>query len=668
MTSSIVVVAALLLVPGLGAALGAAGPGAVSIETRIALVFGLGYALVAATATLLALAHLLSRPAFIAGLVLTTAVVWTVALRRASPRAHASALLSQAREAPFILAAGLALLLTVSVTRPLYPEGRNLAIAAPWRYWADGLEIAAAGQVPAQTAQWGTEIPTTVSKVVLNAFEGGLSLLVGPAPLQAMNALLVVTAVGLAASLLALGRELGFHIFAPLLPALVLLLPQRLPLPEELADDLGTYKVENIGRMTALCALLAGIYVVRGQAGRPLAAVSGALLAAAGLTHLVPALVSAAVLVLYAVATVVLDRSLRRRALTGCAVVAAAFGVCYGAILGLAGGNLGFERATRGAGFAELPGNIDPTRSFARGELVPASRESRSFFIPPRTIVRRYAQQTAGAGHTARFGALALAALAVATLIMVLIARPLVPVAVVAWGLVGTFLVAAILFSYRYSTQIPADFGLRRLYDYAVLPPALIIPGVLAAVTMPLARRGGAVVAALSLAVGALAVVAAVDRIPNRLSLPRAAAGLAVIELVADVVPCGARMLPNARTAGTWEATTGRRSVIEGMAPYLRPQIMARVLPVLVGAREFFRDPKANRRFLAQQRVEYVVVVEPGVWIGTAGGEIPAGSDVGAIASLPDVRPVFRGRRVTIFAVGSSAAARAGGQPRRCPL
>ena len=145
-----------------------------SIE-RLALAFGLGYALVACVATALALAHALSRPAFIGCVVLVTAVVWALAFVRVSPRAHASALREQASEELFALLAGLALLLAVAVTRPFYPAELNLSIAAPWRYWADGLEVAAAGSVPSETGQWGTEIPTTVSKVIFNAFEGGVS-------------------------------------------------------------------------------------------------------------------------------------------------------------------------------------------------------------------------------------------------------------------------------------------------------------------------------------------------------------------------------------------------------------------------------------------------------------------------------------------------------------
>ena len=97
MLAAYLLVAVLLLVPGVGAALAVAGPGALSIESRLALAFGLGYALVAGIATLLALARALSQPAFIACLVVATVGVWALAFLRASLRAHASALRDQAR-------------------------------------------------------------------------------------------------------------------------------------------------------------------------------------------------------------------------------------------------------------------------------------------------------------------------------------------------------------------------------------------------------------------------------------------------------------------------------------------------------------------------------------------------------------------------------------------
>jgi hypothetical protein len=678
MTVEIVVIAALLLVPGAGAALAIAAPERISIESRIALAFGLGYGLVAGVAMLLALAHVFSRAVFIAGVVLAMGAVWALALRRASPRAHVSALVAQAREAPFTLAAGIAVLLAVIGTRPLYPSGSSLAVRSAWRYWADGLEVAEAGRVPAETQQWGLEIPTTVSKVVLNAFEGGLSFLLGPEPLPAMHAILVVTAVGLVAVFLALGRELGFGVFAPLVPVIAVLAPEALPIADEIANDLKWYTAEDMGRLGAFSALLVGIHALRSREGRWPAVVTGVLLAIAGLTHLVPTLVAGLMLTLYALALLVADRSaLRRLAATG-AVAAAVFGVAYVGVLGASGGDLGWQRATSGASFEGFPPRVDPTRSFARGRLTPRREKQGHFLISPRVLLRLYGAEALDRRGWGQTGVLVLAALAVASAALALRARALFPAVVIGWGLAATIPAVALFFSYRYDTVVPGDWGSRRLYGYVGLVLALLVPAILQALagasnslllaSRPLVRGRRAAGAMLAAAIGGLAVWAALDRLPRDRSLARAEAGIAVMERVANAVPCGTRMLVNARTAGTWEAMTGRRAVTEGHAPYLRPEVMERVLPVLLGANRFFGEPSANREFLERQRIRYLVAVEPGVWIGTKGQREPQTGDADAIASLPGVRPVFRDRLVSVFAVGSEAAVAAGGQPRRCSL
>jgi hypothetical protein len=669
MIAALVVVGLLVLVPGAGASLAVARPGGLSIESRIALAFGLGYGLVAGVATLLALMHMFSRPAFIVGLVLATAAVWSLALRRTPWREHGARFVEQARAAPYVLGAGLTLLLAVAVTRLLYPIENSLAIRSSWRYWADGLEVAARGHVPTTAAQWGTEIPATVSKVVFNDFEGGISHFLGPGPLPAMKAILTLTAIGLAAALLGLARELGLGITAPLVPALIVLVPDWLPLSHEVTTDLKLFTAEGVGRMACFCAVLVGIYALRGPDRWMPAIVAGALMALAGLTHLVPTLVAGAVLVLYAIAFVIVDRPRLRPALARGGVALLAFVVCYVGILGLSGGDLGLQRATSNAGFAGLPANVDPTLSFAHGAYVDKQPVHGHFFISPRDIVARYSEETIDKPTYGTVGLGFLALLGIGTVVAVWLRRELFLICAVAWGLVAIILAVTFFFSYRYDTLIPANFGVRRLYDYVIIPPALLLPAIVEAIAYRLAGRWRALLPAVAVAAGVLAVAAAIVRVPSDRTLGRAEAGKQVMARVADHVPCGARMLANTRTAGTWEAWTGRGAITEGMSPFLRPEVMGRILPILIGANDFFKDPQANRDYLAKERVQYLVTVSPGIWFGWGGtGRDPQADDAEKVAALPGVTQVYRDPRVSIFAVGQNDASADGGQPARCSV
>jgi hypothetical protein len=669
MIAALVVVGLLVLVPGAGASLAVARPGGISIESRIALCFGLGYGLVGAVATLLALMHIFSRPAFVVGVVLATVAAWYLALRRSPLREHWRQIAAQACAAPYVLGGGLALLAAVAITRLVYPIENSLAIRSTWRYWADGLEVAARGHVPTTAAQWGTEIPATVSKVVLNDFEGGISYLLGPEPLPAMKAILTLTAIGLAAALLGLARELGLGITAPLVPALIVLVPDWLPLSHEVTSDLKLFTAEGVGRMASFCAVLIGIYALRGSDRWAPAIVAGALMALAGLTHLVPTLVAGAVLVLYALATVIVDRTRLRTSLVRGGVALLAFVVFYVGTLGLSGGDLGLQRATSNAGFNGLPANVDPTLSFAHGAYVDKQPVKGHFFISPRDIVARYSEETIDKPTYGTVGLAFLALLGLATVVAVWLRRELFVICAVAWGLAGTILAVTFLFSYRYDTLIPANFGVRRLYDYVIIPPALLLPAIVEAIAYRLAGRWRAALPAVAVAAGVLAVGAAIVRVPTDRTLGRAEAGKQVFAKVSDYVPCDARMLANTRTAGTWEAWTGRGAVTEGMSPFLRPEVMARILPILIGANDFFKDPQAHQDYLAKERVQYLVVVSPGIWFGWGGtGRDPQADDAQKVAALPGVTQVYRDPRVAIFAVGQNDGAATGGQPSRCPV
>ena len=659
--TGILIVTALLVVPGAGAALAFAKPGDAPIETRVGLVVGLGYALVAGVAITLTLAHILSRPSFIAGVIVVTIAVWALAVRQASPRAHARAIAREARESPYALAAGLLVLAAVALTRLFYPTSNLFAHWAPWRYWSDGLEIAAAGKVPANTEQWGAIVPTTVSKVVFNAFEAGNSFLLGPTPFVGMRAILVVTTAGLAAVLLALGRELGLRAFAFLVPAFFLILPGRLPVSSEFAEDFGVFRAENVGRLVACTALVVGMYALR-SGRRALVVVAGAIFALAGLTHGVAMVVGMAALGLYALALLITERSAWRQTLVAAISVIVLTAAGYAAMLQLSGGDLGFQRVTSGSTTQGYPPKIDPTRSFDRVKLARLARHDGRFLIPPTRIFQRYADTTFPIGGRTSLGALTIALLAIATVLILIAARRFIALAVVAWGLTATFVVGALFFSFRYDTQVPGDFGLRRLYDYTPFLPALIVPAVVEVLAFRLFHRRPAAIHVLAAIMAVAVAVAAIDRVPDKSS--RARSATAATSEVARVVPCDTRMLTNARTAGSWEALTGRRSITEGLAPYLRPEITGQVLSTLIGAKDFFGDPESNQAYLTQHDVDYIVVLRPDLRVGSWR---PFETDTSALAALPGVEKVSSVPTVTIYAVGPRTDTGAP-PPARCPV
>jgi hypothetical protein len=662
---TIVLVCALVLVPGVGASLAFAAPAAISVEGRVALAFGLGYALVVGVAVGLALAHVFFLVTFVVVIALVTVGVWALALRRATPSAHWAAAREQAREAPLTLAANAVLLITIAATSLAHPATGNLAHRSAWRYWADGLEIAADGYVRPESRQWGMEIPTTVSKLAMNAFEGAVSLLAGPEPFPAMRAILVIAAVGLLAALLALGVELGLGIFAPLLAALVLLAPDWMPLGSEISGDLTRYTAENVGRMAGFCAVLVGVYAWRAGASRRLAALTGGLLATCALTHGIPAVISCLILLFYAIGSLLSDRGLLRLLLTQGLMMIAVLGVTYVAVVGLTGGDLGFEGAGNSS-FADFPADVDPTRSFSLAKMSPPVPADGRFLVGPSRLVRTYVDAIFSS-PSPRYGVASLVVL-LASAFIAWRTRSLVRIVVVAWGLVIAILGAAFFFSYRYRTQIPGHFGQWRLYDYAVLVPALLVPAILAGAFAEL-RASRRFTLATEVAVAALVVVFAASAHIRDGSPRQAAVGLETMRDVASVVPCDARMLVNARTAGSWEAITGRRALTEGRAPFLQSDVLHRVLDTLVGANEFFRDPSEHRAFLDEKDVDYVVVVRPGIWFGWGGsGHSPIWHKPDAVAALRDVHPVLRNSRVSVFAVGSNPAVQADSQPERCPL
>jgi hypothetical protein len=245
--------AALVLVPGTGAMLAVYPPGRAGLATRIALAFALGYAVAGLTATALVIGHVLSHTSFVLALLAVALALWGAGLRRGRPGEHLRSIREELSEDRIAIAAGLLVLVAIAVVRLRSSPLLDFQMFGPWRYWADGLELADAGKVPGESLQWGALYTPAISKLVLNSFHAGSSYLLGRSPLPAMGALLWVASTGLAAGLWALGRELGMRVLSPLLPLLTLAI-----LNDELRRNLDVYTAENVGRMVAVCGLVVG--------------------------------------------------------------------------------------------------------------------------------------------------------------------------------------------------------------------------------------------------------------------------------------------------------------------------------------------------------------------------------------------------------------------------
>jgi len=660
--ASLLAVLAVVLLPGAGATLAAFRPGTLRIETAVALCFGLGYAAAALTATVLAIADVIGRASFAAALAAVTIALWAAAFRWRSPRAHVRALAAEWRSCRWTVAPGLAGLTVFALEKLRLEPASFMSNEAAWRYWGDGTEILQAGGVPGSTLQWGLHIPTTVSKVVLNSFEAGVISVAPHGVLPTITAMVWLGGVGLFAALLALGRALGLRALSVGVPALVLAVPVAAPINSEFTQDANVYRVETLGRMAAACAAVIAIGIVRGRLGLREAAVAGVLLGAAAGTHLIPVVVFGIFLVSYIAAALVAGRDRRRRlgriARAG-GVTAVITLVIWLAALGASGGDLGFQRARGSGGYPGFPVTLDPTKSFEVIKRTHPKGRRTGWAIPPArvgevalTSVFEDLQITTPRRDYAALLLLALASAYAAWRRR----RTLGPVIFASWATGLTLAALGLYFSHRYRTFVPATFGPRRLFEYGILFAAIAGVAALSAIARTAVaaaargrrhglRRAGA--AAVAVAAVALAGFTA----PPGVSADEAA-GLRVMSAVERTVPCNARILVNVRTAGSFEVLARRISVDEGMAPYLRPTVLRRVLPIVLGAHRFFRDPIGNRAFIENQHVDVVVAVA-GARVG--GRAMLKRGRRGVLDDVPWLRPLLVNREVAIYATPSLA-------------
>lgn len=667
---TLLVALALLLLPGTGAALAVIPPGRVSVVTQAALALPAGALVAGGAAFVLAVAGMLDPVGFGAVLAAATVAAWWVAARRGRLRLHFAAARAEARDHRWQIVAGGAVVTGVAVARLAFPPELHFHSPTPWRYWADGAQLAASGEIPGLALQFGLPGEPVVNKVFLSAVAAGLALLAGYEALAGLAALATLVAVGSALAAWALARELGLGWMAPLLPAL--LFANDLALNTEMTADLTVFRAESFGRMMAFAAAAVAVRVLLDRRGdaTPLVVASGIVLGAAATVHVVPAFVAALLVAGVGLGVGVVARrpwtSIRRAA--GVAAVAA---MATGTILLAAGGDVGVAGILPSSG----PSGEDPTLFLNTGRLPGEEGEPtppveprpgpRPWTRTPPEMARAFVASAVGLGEDrggAAVWALASLVFGGGTALLVWAARrgrgdggaeptgaearpvpDLASVGIASWFLAVALVTVSWAFSSTQSLYVPATFGQRRLFDYSSLPLLLVTLG---GVERLSAGAGSArlALAARGVAVAGLTAVLVTTALP-----PAPPASLrAGFEWIRANVPCDARLLPDQLTEGAFEALTGRVSVLEGAIPYLRPDVLDPMFERLLAARAFFDDPVGRAAFLEEQGVDYVVLIGE----GGIGYDLGIGPDDPAdLLDLPGARTAYDGDALRVFEV-----------------
>jgi hypothetical protein len=579
--------------------------GTLSLPTRIASFFGLGCAAVALTGVVLAVVHLLTAAWTLVALVLLAAGL-AIRVRPQAPIRHLSGGVRRCvLNDGWAAAGGAGVLFVFAIARLGVSEG---AVAGGWRYWADGLELAGVGHVPDTTLQWGMLTQTAVSKLAANAFAAEVSFVLERHPFAGMAVLLWLSAVGTFAGLWALGWELGLRWAAPLLPLLALSghsFPAGIAPGVEMARNFEFFQDEDLGiALAAVGAALAVAGIKNGGSRRAIAAAGGVLTAGA-LSHLIPVLVIGALVACYVVTVAVGRHPRRLRPILVAGAILVVPAVLGPGLLAAAGADVGLGGASNEGGYHAFKGRYDPTLAFDGRLAPPRPKSAHRWYRAPTTTAHEYLQASLGerpGGWSLPLAAVGTAVLVAAAMLLARDDLRLAPPA--AAGMAAMLLVAGLAFSYAYALYVPATFGVRRLFEYGDIPFLLIVLVLLEAIVLRLARvdvRVPAVAAALAVA----AVVGAAGLHSWQRNLGPM---VDYITAARTATRCNSRLLPDVSTRGAFQALTGRASLLEGLAPFLRPPILTRVLGLSAGAHEFFDDPRGRIGFLAREHVDDVLV------------------------------------------------------------
>lgn len=594
-------------------------PGTMSLPGRLALAPFFGISIVAVASFALAALSILSLTSLTIVLLAMAVALAVVAFRCASPRARLNAAWAEFKTRPLQLLTGLVVLAAIGIVRARFSGLSAVLSDAPLRYWADGLDIASSGAIPEDSLQWGGIYPPSAMKMLMNSFSAGVNLAVGPEALPVISVLMWLSSVALAATFWWLATEFGLERTAPLLP-LVLAANKVLFGGEEITADLNSYRAENLGRVVAFGALALALHALRAGDGRVIVfAVSGALFGVSLFFHLVPTVVALGFLGFYAGFNLIVAalRSKRERSpnsqlrmvLTRLSALGLVALIVAASVVVAGGGDLALQGAGGRSTYHLDEDAPDPTLLFVKGKKVPLGEaQERTWYHPPTGLARAYIQAAMGVKFEQPWLWLGVGLLA-AILIIALAPTQLKPAAAAALGILVTILVITLAFSYVYTVFAQASFGPRRLFDYPSIPFYLLLLVLAERVLLYVDRFRPWLSRAT--AIGLVVVTALVVLPPLH---PRDNAIRASMKIIRHLewtrlnLPCGARIVTNRRTNATYQVLTGRVSVIEGMGPHLRPEMLDSVISLLRRNRAFFRDPQAHGHFLEAEGADYVVL------------------------------------------------------------
>jgi len=598
--------ALVVLIPGILVTAAVLRPGSLSIPGRIALSFVGGYSVVSLVTWLLAVFSILSRTTLTVGLGIASVAAAIVAWRRSSPRERFHDLKQDFKADTWGNAVGLAVMGGVAWARLGFSPLPSFLSFTGMRFWGDGVEIATSGDVPHQTLQWGQSIEPAASKMFTNCFTAAMHLVGGEHALINITGPIWLVSVFLVPVLWWLGRELGLTRVAPLLP--LVLVANPFLLPGEFTKDLIPYRAESFGRAVAFSALALAIARIHENGNWGDFAVVGFLFGIAATTHLVPTVVAIGILVWFLVYQRVRGRLSFRLGIRTAAALALA-GLVTATIWFLPGASLAFTGVKQPAPVAGPEDRVDPTLLFSSGRRVPLEKiQARDWYTPPDKIADRlvgdFFEGSVQNGWLWLF-----IAVAIAVALLFLAPDRLRPIALASIATGVNIIVASLIFSRLYDSMAMANFGHRRLFDYAHLAVWLIILLVVDLVLIQIARLQPRIAPAI---VVTLTLVLAVPLLSDLRELrehpARAFPQIEVLDWVRDNTDCDARILSNTRTSGAFQVLTGRAGVNEGMGPFFRPELLRQVNRFLIDTKAFYWDPENGRDFLEEQGVDYVVL------------------------------------------------------------